>query len=254
MRQNIIFVLGIAICFLQSAYGQVDEKPLLWISFDEIEIKRNEVKMERGETFLPKEKMAYVLDEVNKEKSEVLGKYYESVKGVTMNALLLDGYTSYIEIPGEKAPVVLNDFSLEAWIALGAYPTHLCPLIDNKHDVDIGYHNGYSFNIDALGQLNFRVATRGQTEELIVPQTLPLNKWTHVAAVYSEKEGMLIYLDGKLVGEKEVHGKFVPALGIDIDESVSNLSMLIGRSRSKQNLLVLYDPMERRITTPSLMD
>jgi hypothetical protein len=233
MRNTIILVLGIAICFLQSAHGQVDEKPILWISFDDIEIKRNEVNMERGETFLPKEKMAYVTDEVNGGKSEVFGKYYESVKGVSRNALLLDGYTSYIEIPGKEAPVVLNDFSLEACIALGAYPTHLCPIIDNKHDVDIGYHNGYSLNIDALGQLNFRLATRGQTEELVVPLTLPLNKWCHVAAVYSEKEGMLIYLDGKLVGEKEIQGKFVPALGIDIDESVSNLSVLIGRSRVK---------------------
>ena len=191
-----IFALGMAICLMQSANGQADEKPLLWISLDELEIKRNEVKMERGETFLPKEKMAYVTDEVKGVKSEVFGKYYESVKGITKNALLLDGYTSFIEISGEKAPVVLNDFSLEAWIALGAYPTHLCPIIDNKHDVDIGYHNGYSFNIDALGQLNFRLATRGQTEELVVPKTLPLNKWTHVAAIYSEKEGMKIYLDG----------------------------------------------------------
>jgi hypothetical protein len=126
MRRNLIFVLGIAICYLQSVYGQADEKPLLWMSLDELEIKRNEVKMERGETFLPKEKMAYVLDEVNQEKSELYGKYYESVAGVSNNAVLLDGYTSFIEIDGEKAPVVLNDFSLEAWIALGAYPTHLC--------------------------------------------------------------------------------------------------------------------------------
>jgi hypothetical protein len=233
MRQNIIFALGIAILFLQNSHGQTDEQPLLWMSLDELDIERNEVKMERGETFLPKEKMAYVTDEANGLKSEVFGKYYESVKGISNNALLLDGYTSYIEVPGEQAPVVLNDFSLEAWIALGAYPTHLCPIIDNKHDVDIGYHNGYSLNIDALGQLNFRLATRGQTEELVVPQTLPLNTWTHVAAVYSEQEGMCIYLDGKLVGEKEIQGKFVPALGIDIDESVSNLSVLIGRSRVK---------------------
>ena len=102
MRHQIIFVLGTALCFLQSVYGQADEKPLLWMSLDELEIKRNEVKMERGETFLPKEKMAYVTDEINGEKSEVFGKYYESVKGVTRNALLLDGYTSFIEIPGNK--------------------------------------------------------------------------------------------------------------------------------------------------------
>ena len=151
MRQKIIFSLGMAICLLQSAYGQGDEKPLLWISFDEIEIKRNEVKMERGETFLPKEKMAYVIDEVNKEKSEIYGKYYESVRGVTKNAVLLDGYTAFLEIVGEKAPVLLNDFSLEAWVALGAYPTHLCAIIDNKHDVDIGYHNGYSLILMHLG-------------------------------------------------------------------------------------------------------
>jgi len=233
MKQRNIILTGTMICLMQSLYGQEVDKPLLWMNLDEIEIERNMVEMVRGETFLPKEKMAYVMDEVKGEQSEIYGKYYESVNGVKGNALLLDGYTSYIEIPGEKAPVVMNDFSLEAWIALGAYPTHLCPIIDNKHDVNIGYHNGYSFNINALGQLNFRMATRGHTEQLIVPQTLPLNKWIHVAAVYDEREGMKIYLNGELAGQKEVKGKFVPALGIDIDESVSNLSMLIGRSRVK---------------------
>ncbi len=208
-------------------------EPVFWLKFDQIQTDRIEIKMERGETFLPKEKVVSVKDEIKNENSEILGKYYESVPGIKNNALLLDGYTSYVEIVNEKVPNIYNDFSIEAWIALGAYPTHLCPIVDNKHDVYIGYHNGYSFNLDALGRLSFKLATEGQTEELRATSTIPLNTWTHVAAVYSVVDGMKIFLNGELVCSKIINGTFIPSVGIDLDESVDNLSMLIGRSRSK---------------------
>ena len=81
----------------------------------------------------------------------------------------------------------LNDFTIEAWVALGAYPTHVCPIVDNKIDSDIGYHNGYSFNIDALGRLSFLVATDGKTEELVANETLPLNQWTHGCCLFNRR-------------------------------------------------------------------
>lgn len=208
-------------------------KPVFWLNLDEIDIVRNEVKMVRGETFLPKEKIARVKDVVNNEQSEIFGKYYETVTGVVNNSLLLDGFSSFIEIVEDKVPVIYDNFSIEAWIALGAYPTHLCPVVNNKHDVRIGYHNGYSFNIDALGRLSFQMATNGQTEDLIAPEILELNTWNHIVAVYSVNEGMNIFLNGKHVAKKKVSGEFTPAVGVDLDESVSNLSLLIGRSRIK---------------------
>lgn len=209
------------------------QKPVFWLNLDTIYVERNEVKMVRGETFLPKEKVAWVLDAQNNQKSEVLGKYYELVPGVVNNSVLLDGYSSYIEVKGENAPIIKENFSIEAWVVLGAYPTHLCPLVDNKHLESIGYHNGYSFNIDALGRLCFKLATKGQTQVLTAGETLPLNIWNHVVAVYSEGEGMKIYLNNKLIAKKTVADPFIPSLGIELDESVANISLLIGKSRGK---------------------
>ena len=195
-RREMILILGIIAFVVLSFEINEDIKPILWLSLDDIQVNRIEVEMVRGETFLPKEKIAMVKDKMNGQESEILGKYYESVPGVINNAVMLDGFSSYIEVTGDRVPVVSEDFSIEAWIALGAYPTHVCPIVDNKHDVNIGYHNGYSFNIDALGRLRFKVATRGQTEELVAPETLPLNTWNHVAAVCSSEKGMKIFLNG----------------------------------------------------------
>jgi hypothetical protein len=232
-RGKEISVICIIALTLLSFKQKGDIEPVLWLSMDDIKVNRIEVKMVRGETFLPKEKIALVRDNMNGRENEILGKYYESVPGVVNNGVMLDGYSSYIEVTGDRVPVVSGDFSIEAWIALGAYPTHLCPIVDNKHDVNIGYHNGYSFNIDAMGRLRFKVATSGRTEELVAPETLPLNTWHHVAAVCSSGEGMKIFLNGKKVVEKKMAGEFTPSVGIDLDESVSYLSLLIGRSRNR---------------------
>ena len=231
MSKNILVSLAIIFCFSFSAFSQ--NEPVLWLPLDSSHIERVEVTMVRGETYLPKEKIVSVHDKIKGKKSEVFGKYHEIVSGVTNNALLLDGYSSYVEIMGDNVPVFLNDFTIEAWVALGAYPTHVCPIVDNKIDSDIGYHNGYSFNIDALGRLSFLVATDGKTEELVANETIPLNQWTHVAAVYSTEDGLKIYIDGSVVQTKQVSAPFTPAVGIALDESVSNTSLLIGKSRKK---------------------
>jgi hypothetical protein len=218
---------------MSTIYTHAQDKPIFWLTLDHIETERTEVIMERGETFLPKEKIVSIYDKVSGEKSEIFGKYYESVSGVDGKALLLDGLSSYIEVMNNRVPVFSDDFSIEAWIAMGAYPTHLCPIVDNKIDVNIGYHNGYSFNIDALGRLSLKVATNGQTEELRAPETISINSWNHVVAVYSSIDGMKIYLNGKMVASKKISSPFTPAVGVTMDESVSNLSLLIGKSRSK---------------------
>lgn len=172
------------------------QEPDFWLKLAIIDIERAEVKMVRGETFLPKEKYAYITDEKNNQKIGIYGKYYESVTGVNANALLLDGFTSHPEIPGDKAPIVFGSYSLDALIAIGAHPTHICLKIDNKHNVNIGYHNGYSFSLDALGRLSFKFATNGKTEELVARETIPLNTWTYIAAVYNEKEEIKIFING----------------------------------------------------------
>lgn len=96
-------------------------------TFDDIRVERKEVRMVRGETYIPKEKFGYVREEVGGEQQDLNGKYYESVPGVKGRALLLDGYTTHVAPGEDQTAYVSGDFSVEVWIALGAYPKNWGP-------------------------------------------------------------------------------------------------------------------------------
>ena len=199
-----------------------------YFDFDKIRIERKVIKMVRGETYVPKEIFAFVSESVLGEEFELLGKYYKQVKGVKGDAVLLDGYTAYIEISDEELIPVLNGaFSIEAWIALGAYPMNLCPLVDQHRDVADGYYNGLFFGLDALGRLVLKVATNGRDEELIPAQIIPLNEWTHIACTYDGNKAIAIFLNGEEIGSKFLSAPLNPS-------NPKYTSMLIAKSRSAQ--------------------
>ncbi len=196
-------------------------------TFDEVRVERVEVKMVRGETFVPTEKLAYVKESVSGDEHKLYGKYYEAVDGVKGNAVLLDGYTAYVEVPRSRRYRVSGDFSLEAWIATGAYPKHWCPIVDHQRDVAEGYFNGYFFGIDAKGRLMLRIAANGRNIELLSNERIELNKWTYVAGVYSTNDGLKIYINGELVGKKKVKDEFSPL------QEERMVPLMIGKSRTK---------------------
>ena len=116
-----------------------------WWKFDDVRVERRELEMERGETFLPKEVFGFVKNSINNDESDLNGKFFKQVKGISGGAVLLDGNTSFIQVNGDDVPRVTGDFSVEAWIALGAYPNNVCPIVDNQRDSAEGYFNGYFF-------------------------------------------------------------------------------------------------------------
>jgi len=189
-----LFVL-IVVNFL-SITLMTGQDPVAHWSFDDIRVERKIVKMIRGETYVPKEVFAYVKESVSGDENDLYGVYYKVVPGVIGNAVLLDGYTAYMELKedwdendelvGDHIPNVKGDFTIESWIALGAYPKNLCPILDNRQDEAEGYYNGYSLEIDALGRPLLIVATRGKYEEAMSEERIPLNQWTHLAATYSK--------------------------------------------------------------------
>jgi len=197
-----------------------------WWKFDSIRIERKPVKLVRGETFIPKEVFGYVKNSVNGVESDLNGKFFKQVKGISGGAVLLDGNTAFIEVAPKDVPRVSGDFSVEAWIAMGAYPNNLCPIVDNQRDPAEGYYNGYFFGIDALGRLVFKIATKGREEIVMGKETIPLNKWTHIAGTYSPKNGLKIYVNGKLVDSMKPDFEFTPAQ--------RSVNILMGMSRQKQ--------------------
>jgi hypothetical protein len=226
IMKKISLLIPILILTSQISWSQID--PVAYWDFDELKVERKIVDMVRGETYVPKEVFAYVKESVSGKQFDLEGKYYKSVKGVNNKAVLLDGYTAFIEIPDpEDIPVVTDEFTAETWVALGAYPKNMCPFVDHQRDVADGYHTGYFFGLDALGRPTMRIATNGKEEALIAADIIPLNTWTHVACTYSEENGMTLYLNGKKIASRLLDGKFTPS----INELVGETSMLIGKSR-----------------------
>jgi hypothetical protein len=213
------------------------QNPVAHWSFDDIRIEKRKAELVRGETYVPKEIFAYVKESVSGKETELQGVYYKVVPGIKGKAALLDGYTAYLELEmdwddedrytGDPIPEIDEDFTIETWLALGAYPKHNCPILDHRQDEAEGSYNGYSLEIDALGRLFLVIATRGKYEKVMAPETIPLNEWTHVAATYSAEDGMSVFINGELKATRIPGDRFTPTR-----RDWQDISMLIGKSRA----------------------
>lgn len=212
--------------FFLMVYSATAQQLVGHFAFDNVRTELKELKMVRGETFLPKELFGFVTNSVNNVESDLNGKFFKQVDGIKGGAVLLDGNTAYIVIEDEDVPRVEGDFTVEAWVALGAYPNNLCPIIDNQRNPEEGYFNGYFFGLDALGRLILRIATNGRNERIVSTKTVSLNEWTHIAGTYSPDHGLRIYINGEPVGSRMPDYPFTPAQ--------ERVNMLMGVSRQKQ--------------------
>ena len=61
-------------------------------------------------------------------KDEVLG-FFKYVKGASGEALRFDGYSTVVQRKAKDAPKLGKSFSIEAWVALQAYPWGMCPIV-----------------------------------------------------------------------------------------------------------------------------
>lgn len=136
--------------------------------------------------------------------------------GVAGNALLFDGYSTWIDRPAdsEAALQLGNAFTIEAWIALPFYPASAAPII-NQLDGLPGRppSEGFFFGVHNWGGWSFQVSVDGAWTTLWGKVPLPKKEWVHVAATFDGEAGRLaLYMNGKNVGEKKfMPGQFVPA-------------------------------------------
>lgn len=183
-------------------------KPLAWWSFDDegrVDPPRI-AETARG----PRAVIPGTRDSVSGLADPIAG-HFRFVRGVSGAGLRLDGYTTSIRRDGSSAPRLDGAFSLEAWIALAAYPWNLCPIAAQKRG-----DAGFAFSVGPRGELSFSASDEGEWFACVAGPVLPLRTWAHVAAVYDPLAGIRIYASGRLVGSVARPTRFKPAAGADI--------------------------------------
>jgi len=197
IKKSILFV-ALFVSYIFS-YGQ-DNDLVLNLNFDDpkqIPMLKSEDDMELAEKSFTKE----IISGKNF-KIYGLSKY---VPGVKNSAIRFDGFSSYVEgnLPELNGTEIRDNISIEAWISLGAYPWNWAPIITlGRYEI-----TGFYFGIDSKGRLGFHVSdgtsTWHECNSKLNPETkagLELKKWVHVVGTFSTKNGLAVYINGKLSG------------------------------------------------------
>jgi concanavalin A-like lectin/glucanase superfamily protein len=136
------------------------------------------------------------------------------VPGVSGSALKFDGFSTYVDaLPEHRRDGDQNgnhEFSLpesitiEAWIALAAYPWNWTPILATGNYKITGFY----FGVDSRGRVGLHVSDGTsvwhECNTSLDPKTklgLDLRKWHHVVGTYSPRDGLKVYVNGRLAAE-----------------------------------------------------
>jgi len=204
--KRLIGCLTLGWCVASAAAGQAD--PVAWWRFE-----------------CQDQKIA--LDSISNTKDAIQGNA-QYVGGVNGNGIKLDGYTAHVIRKPTDAPRLTGAFSVETWIALGAYPWNRCPIVDHHTapGQDETPTQGFFFGLDDHGRLGLYLSAGGTWQGITSRTQLPLRTWVHVGGVYDTRSGVALYINGEPAGSVKVDGQFEPA---------GTTPLLIGKNRYKAN-------------------
>jgi hypothetical protein len=209
LKRNIKYRLLILFLTIPTGLLCAQDRPLAIWKFDAIETEE-EITPQGAEWWQkPEMKRAhYIREGISGHTGTVNGNYFKLVPGISGNALLLDGISSFIQSRDMNVPLIQGDFSISAWLALAAYPTNWCPVAD--HNISSG--KGFFLGVDAYGHAGFKLFNQnGFLYKAQSDDRIPLRKWVHIEGVYSSDEGIVLYLDGRIVARSKINGDFEPA-------------------------------------------
>ena len=161
-----------------------------------------------------------VADRVSGASDRITGNH-RLIEGVTGRALKCDGFTTCVTRKAQDAPRLGGEFTIQAWVAVQAYPWGWCPIVSQRD----GRTAGYLFGVDARGRVGLHLAVGGQWQECNSEKSLPLMQWSHVAATFDGHSGLALYINGEPAGHLATSGSPAYAPGVDL---------LIGRNRDKE--------------------
>jgi len=196
MRENnrhdillILLILGIFF-FCESSSG-LDENPAAWW------------------TFSPGPENS-VEETVSGTQDTILGNF-RFVRGIKGNGLKFDGYTTAIIHEGSSIADLDGPFSIEAWIALAAYPWNKCPVVAQRDGP-----RGFSLEIGPRGEVILGLGTGDGWHECVSRARIPLKTWAHIAGTFDPSRGMQVYLDGEKAASCPIPGIMAPARETDL--------------------------------------
>ncbi|MDI4643519.1 GH32 C-terminal domain-containing protein [Cohnella hashimotonis] len=132
-------------------------------------------------------------------------------EGIGGQALLFDGYSTYIRRSASDIASPKDGLTISVWIAPGTYD--LCAdnrpsTIVNQHDregaegflLGIGRHGAWTFQLGIDG-----IWTELWTDAADATAVVPLQTWSHLAAAYDGQAGkMKLFLNGEIVAARDV--------------------------------------------------
>lgn len=132
----------------------------------------------------------------------------EAVPGARGNALLLDGYTSYVGLNIDRLNSVNRQITVSLWVAVQSYPI-IEHDVDDPHGqqaivdcLDDANHTGFGFFIGNDGQYSFQLYVGDSKAIVNCGVILPRYRWNCLTAVANADEGWLrFYNNGDLVAE-----------------------------------------------------
>ena len=114
--------------------------------------------------------------------------------GLEGRAMDFDGYSTFLDLGEGRLPLNPDAFTVEARIALRAYPGNSAPII-NQHDQNAGF----TFEITSYGRLLGRVHAGSGWVTAVSSERLPLDEWLHVAATFGRDDGLDLFVNGERV-------------------------------------------------------
>lgn len=170
-----------------------DANPVAWWSFDE-----------------PADQV--LLDQAGKHRDHLDGRF-TVVDGVRGKAIRFDSFTTEITREAAKAPELSDGFTVEGYVAFGAYPVNWCALITQRDEEAAGF----SVDIGTNGELRLQLKVGDQWLSCASPEaTIPLWEWTHLAASYDPATGIALYANGKAIAQLAATGEPEFAKNIEV--------------------------------------
>ena len=119
--------------------------------------------------------------------------FSDEVSGISGSAIQWDGFTSWFEQSRFKQNLP-DEFTINAWAAVYAYPWFRCPVFDLRSEEQ----DGLILGIDRYGKVTAALGTPLDWQELTGPQ-VQHNSWFMLTLIYSKKQGVNLYLNGTKV-------------------------------------------------------